>query len=163
MTPSSSSPSPACHFISSVPYPVALQITLPHEPEALASSTRTAAAIYLACGVDPSKVWGGSMGGGGEGREGRGRKRGREDGGHVGDRVACSMLPDPRATVHAACGAAELSERSVRQLVQSKLQLPLSSKPTSPPVILFGWFHVSRFLPSPYFLLPPPPPLPTTP
>ena len=30
-------------------------ITLPHEPAELLSSTRSAAALYLACGIDPDR------------------------------------------------------------------------------------------------------------
>ena len=31
-------------------------ITLPHEPKALLQSTRSSAALYLACGIDPAKA-----------------------------------------------------------------------------------------------------------
>jgi hypothetical protein len=35
-----------------------IQITLAHNAEELARATRTSAAIYIACGIDPSKVTG---------------------------------------------------------------------------------------------------------
>lgn len=33
------------------------QITLPYDPQELSRVTRETAAIYIACGVDTSKVW----------------------------------------------------------------------------------------------------------
>ena len=39
-----------------IPSDFILQITLPYDTQQLSKATRSTAAIYLACGVDPSKV-----------------------------------------------------------------------------------------------------------
>jgi len=39
-----------------IPLDLILQITLPYDTQQLSKATRSTAAIYLACGVDPSKV-----------------------------------------------------------------------------------------------------------